>query len=172
MLSGNRTLINWLEPRLALSTLPASLPSSIRLLGSPVLFNLFYRQMQPRAVLSKSDSFGIGLFVFLRRDKRCSFNTVMRCRSNREVKTRQHPPNDISGSSEKLSLSLCVVLGTVNVLKTYIVGGLVLKNQLDYLAIIEMQYFHPIYRVVELFFLIPKKLGLERISLKTLKPFP
>ncbi|KAI9563300.1 hypothetical protein GHT06_010758 [Daphnia sinensis] len=51
LISGNRTLINWLEPRLALSTLPETIPSSIRLLGAPVLFNLFYRQMQPRAVL-------------------------------------------------------------------------------------------------------------------------
>ncbi|KAK4025857.1 hypothetical protein OUZ56_014901 [Daphnia magna] len=52
LISGNRTLINWLEPRLAVSTLPETIPSSIRLLGAPVLFNLFYRQMQPRAVLS------------------------------------------------------------------------------------------------------------------------
>ncbi len=53
LISGNRTLINWLESRLAVSTLPETIPSSIRLLGAPVLFNLFYRQMQPRAVLSK-----------------------------------------------------------------------------------------------------------------------
>ncbi|EFX87956.1 hypothetical protein DAPPUDRAFT_311415 [Daphnia pulex] len=52
LISGNRTLINWLESRLAVSTLPETIPSSIRLLGAPVLFNLFYRQMQPRAVLS------------------------------------------------------------------------------------------------------------------------
>lgn len=57
LISGNRTLINWLESRLAVSTLPETIPSSIRLLGAPVLFNLFYRQMQPRAVLSKFLSF-------------------------------------------------------------------------------------------------------------------
>lgn len=53
LISGNRTQIVWLESRLALLSIPKTLPSSVRLLAAPVLFNHFYRQLQPRAVLGE-----------------------------------------------------------------------------------------------------------------------